>query len=186
MIVLENYINGELVEPVHQTYIDNIDPSSGAVFSQIPRSNETDVEKAYQAANEAFPIWSGLSVEKRHDYLTAIAHEIKADLENFAKAESLDNGKPVNLAREIDIPRAASNFEFFANAATQFSSESHETNQDAINYTLRRTHRRGRLYFPLEFTPLFVLLENCSCSRRRKYGSGKTLRNNALYCLFTL
>ena len=96
------------------------------------------MEIATKAAKKAFPIWSTITVEERHDYLLRIAHKITCNLEELALAESIDNGKPLSLATAVDIPRASSNFRFFANAITQFSSESHEMNGKAINYTLRK------------------------------------------------
>jgi len=92
---------------------------------------------AYKAAKDAFPHWSGLSIQERSDYLLAISRLIEEHAEELAQAESLDNGKPLSLAARVDIPRAASNFKFFAQAITQFASQSHEMT-DAINYTLRQ------------------------------------------------
>jgi len=135
---LRNYINGSLIEPHSGSYIDNYNPAEGKVYSLIPDSDELDVEQAVLAANEAFKGWAATSVEKRHDLLTRIAKLIEQKLDDLAMAESVDNGKPVSLAKSVDIPRASRNFEFFANAITQFASQSHETNQTAINYTLRR------------------------------------------------
>ncbi len=138
MFKIRNYINGELTEPQAGRFIDNYNPAGGEVYSLIPDSDVQDVENAVHAAQEAFPAWSKTTVEERHDVLSKIARLIKENLEKLAQAESIDNGKPVWLARSVDIPRATSNFEFFANAITQFASQSHETNQTAINYTLRR------------------------------------------------
>jgi aminomuconate-semialdehyde/2-hydroxymuconate-6-semialdehyde dehydrogenase len=78
-------------------------------------------------------------LEHRSRILIKISELLEANLEQFAAAESKDNGKPLSLAKKIDIPRAASNFRFFGNAITQFASESHESiGQGAINYTLRQ------------------------------------------------
>jgi aminomuconate-semialdehyde/2-hydroxymuconate-6-semialdehyde dehydrogenase len=63
---------------------------------------------------------------------------IERDLEKLAQAESVDNGKPVALARAMDIPRAIANFRFYATAAIHTGNESHETVGQAINYTLRQ------------------------------------------------
>jgi aminomuconate-semialdehyde/2-hydroxymuconate-6-semialdehyde dehydrogenase len=135
---IKNYINGELVGPLSGKYFDNFNPADGMVYSHIPDSDTADVELAASAAKAAFPGWAATSVEERHDLLTRIAKLIEQKLETLALAESVDNGKPVSLAKSVDIPRASKNFEFFANAITQFASQSHETNQAAINYTLRR------------------------------------------------
>lgn len=136
---IQNYINGEFLSPVADQWIDNYNPSIGEVYGKIPNSNTEDVELAYQAAKEAFPSWSTTSLEERSSILLKIAELIKEKLAFLAEAEAKDNGKPLSLATAIDIPRASSNFQFFANAITQFSSEAHETvERNAINFTLRQ------------------------------------------------
>ena len=135
---IENYIGGELVEPVSGEYLDNFNPSNGEIYSLIPDSDERDVEKAVQSAKNAFPIWSKMSAEERHDCLMRVSGLIERDLDFLAEAESVDNGKPKNLAKQVDIPRAVSNFKFYATAAMHVSSEAHETVGQAINYTLRQ------------------------------------------------
>lgn len=135
---ITNFIGGHLVEPVSGDYFDNYEPATGKVYGQIPDSDERDVEAAYQAARKAFPGWSNSSNEYRHDVLYRLAEAIERNLDKLAAAESRDNGKPVSLARAVDIPRAYSNFKFFATAIMHFASESHEMVGDSINYTLRQ------------------------------------------------
>ncbi len=135
-----NYIDGEFTAPIQNNWIENFNPSKGEVYGHIPNSTKEDVEKAYQAAQKAFPSWSTTTLNQRHTILSKIALLIEENLENLAQAEALDNGKPLSLAKTIDIPRASSNFKFFANAITQFSSEAHESiGKDAINITLRES-----------------------------------------------
>ena len=136
---IQNYINGKFEDPINGEYIDNYNPSIGEIYGQIPNSNKEDVEKAYQAAAKAFPNWSNTTLEERSKILSKIADLILEKLDFLAAAESKDNGKPISLAKAVDIPRAASNFQFFANAITQFSSESHESiGLNAVNFTLRQ------------------------------------------------
>ena len=135
---IKNYINGKMVEPVSNKYIDNVNPANGEVYSLIPDSNEEDVALAVDAAQKAFPSWSVTTAEHRHDMLTKISDLILENLDKLALAETRDNGKPLSLSKQVDIPRAASNFKFFANAITQYSTHAHETDQEAINYTIRR------------------------------------------------
>ncbi len=135
---IENYINGKLVAPESGNYLDNFNPATGEIYSLIPDSDERDVEKAVEAAKKAFPVWSKMSAEARHDYLMRVSSLIERDLDLLAEAESIDNGKPKTLAKTVDIPRAVSNFKFYATAAMHTSSESHETVGQAINYTLRQ------------------------------------------------
>jgi aminomuconate-semialdehyde/2-hydroxymuconate-6-semialdehyde dehydrogenase len=136
---IQNLINGNFHNPVQNEWLDNYCPASGEVYGQLPNSSKEDVENAYIAAQSAFPGWSQTSIEERSRILIKISELLEANLQRFAEAESKDNGKPISLAKAVDIPRAASNFRFFGNAITQFSSESHESiGRQAINYTLRQ------------------------------------------------
>ena len=133
---LANYINGEDVTPISNRYIDNFNPSNGEVYSMIPDSNERDVEMAYQAAEKAFETWSKIPAEKRFKILNRIAELIDLKNDTLALAESIDQGKPVWLAK-TEMTRSAQNFRFFATAAMQFNSESHNMEGHAINYTIK-------------------------------------------------
>lgn len=139
MITIKNYINGTYCEPSNNEWLEAIDPSTGVVYGKLPNSTNKDVEEAYIAANNAFGLWSKTSVEQRSEILHKIADLIVSKLDPLAAAESMDNGKPLSLAKEVDIPRAALNFRFFSQAITQFYSESHEQiSQKNINFTLRQ------------------------------------------------
>jgi aminomuconate-semialdehyde/2-hydroxymuconate-6-semialdehyde dehydrogenase len=135
--LVKNYINGELREAVSGEYFDNFDPSIAEAYGIVPDSDERDIELAVQAAESAFPKWSTTPVAERSKLMTKIAALIERDLAEFARAECVDNGKPLHLARSIDIPRAIKNFEFFASAILGFSSESHTMEDGSVNYTLR-------------------------------------------------
>lgn len=136
---IQNFINGTFQNPILNNWIDNYCPASGEVYGKIPNSSHEDIEMAYLSAQEAFPAWSQTTLDERSRILIKISELLEANLQHFAEAESIDNGKPISLAKAVDIPRAASNFRFFANAITQFASESHESvGYNAINYTLRQ------------------------------------------------
>ena len=138
-MTIQNYINGNFHNPTSNEWIDNYCPANGEVYGKIPNSSKEDIENAYIAAKSAFPSWSQTTLEERSRIMIKISELLEANLQRFAEAESKDNGKPVSLAKSVDIPRAASNFRFFGNAITQFASESHESvGQDAVNYTLRQ------------------------------------------------
>jgi aminomuconate-semialdehyde/2-hydroxymuconate-6-semialdehyde dehydrogenase len=134
---IANYIDGANRAPVNGAYLDNVEPATGQTYSQVPDSDAADLALAMAAAERAWPEWKRQSPEQRAKILNAIADGIEKHSEGLAKAETIDNGKPITLARGLDIPRAASNFRFFAAAITQFASEFHATGTEAINYTLR-------------------------------------------------
>ena len=137
MLKILNYINGELVTPASNQYLDNYNPAEGKAYSLIPDSSEQDVAVATSAAKAAFAGWSSTALEKRSAILLKIADLIDRDFEKLSVAESIDNGKPVTLARSIDISRASSNIKFYATAAMHFASESHLMEGEAVNYTTR-------------------------------------------------
>jgi len=138
MIHIKNYIDGKLVEPVSKSYLDNYQPANGKVYSYIPDSDEKDVELAYVAAKKAFIDWSTLSKDKRSYYLLKIAALIEKNLDKLAQAESTDNGKPLKLAKTVDIPRAAANFHFYGTAILHYSTHAHMMEESAVNYTVRQ------------------------------------------------
>ena len=134
---IKNFINGELIEPKGGAYLDNFNPATGKVYSNIPDSDEADVNDAVAAAKAAYKSWSSSSKESRSKILGKVAALIEKNLDSLALAESIDNGKPLSLARVVDIPRAAANFSFFATEILHYASESHSSENGVINYTLR-------------------------------------------------
>jgi aminomuconate-semialdehyde/2-hydroxymuconate-6-semialdehyde dehydrogenase len=137
MFKLQNYINGELVAPNSNDYIDNYNPSTGKIYSLIPDSDSTDVKAAVKAAKDAYPKWSFTPKEKRSAIMLKIVELINKNYDKLAEAEAIDNGKPMWLAQKVDIARAASNFEFFATAILHFASEAHMMEDKYVNYTRR-------------------------------------------------
>ena len=141
----------------------------------LPNSQEADVLAAVEAAKAAFPIWSRMSIEKRHRILLKVAELIEERLDDLAKAESQDNGKPLWLAKKVDIPRASSNFRFYATAIMHFDSESHEMVGQAINYTLRQPLGVVSCISPLEPSPLSFFMEDRSGTGSRQYRGSQTV-----------
>ncbi|WP_159264638.1 aldehyde dehydrogenase [Tenacibaculum maritimum] len=138
MSAIKNYINGQFVNPVQGNFITNYNPSNGEAYGKLPNSTEEDVALAYQAAKDAFPSWSATTLANRSKILAKVAALINKKLPLLAAAESKDNGKPISLATTVDIPRASANFQFYANAITQFSSEAYESiGFNAMNFTQR-------------------------------------------------
>ena len=132
-----HWIDGAPRQPAGGRWLDVFDPANAKPFAEVARGGATDVDAAIDAASRAYPAWSALPNTERARWVEKLADALEARLDDFAHAESRDGGKPIKLAREIEIPRAISNLRFFAHAATQFSSESHH-GQAGLNYTLRQ------------------------------------------------
>lgn len=135
---LQNFIDGSYFAPKNGLYLDNYEPATGQIYSWIPDSDSDDVELAVAAAEKTFPIWSNMSTEERSKILVKLSEGIERRMDEFVAAESKDNGKPISLARQVDIPRAVSNFHFFATAILHFASESHYMEGVGVNYTTRK------------------------------------------------
>src|SRR6188472_120801 len=153
---IRNFLNGELVEPISGRYLDNIEPATGKPYSEVADSDAKDVDLAVAAAEKAFCEWSKKTATERSNFLLRIADLIERDLEKFARAESIDTGKPLSLARSLDIPRAVANFGFFATAVLHTESEAHVTDGVAFNYTLRQPRGIAGLISPWNL-PLYLL-----------------------------
>jgi len=140
---LANLIDGRLQAPQHNAWLDVHEPATGSVFAHCPDSSADDVDAAVAAASRAAAGWVNTPIEQRAQLLQRLADLIEARLEEFAALESRDSGKPLNLARKLDIPRAISNLRHFAAAIMTWGSESHAmetgtTGTGAINYTLHQ------------------------------------------------
>ena len=156
MQTIANHIAGEPREPIGGAYLDNIEPATGRVYSRVPDSDERDIDAAVEAAGDAFAAWSATPAAERSRLMLGLADAIERRAEEFARAESIDQGKPVSLARAVDIPRAVANLRFFATAILHIDSQSHDTDGLAINYTLRRPRGVAGCISPWNL-PLYLL-----------------------------
>ena len=136
MQTLTHWIDGEARPAASGRWLEVFDPATGQAHAQVAAGDPQDVELAVAAAERAFPAWSALRNSERAAWLEKLAAALESRIDAFARAESLDGGKPLALARDIEIPRAVANLRFFAQAATQFASESHH-GEAGLNYTLR-------------------------------------------------
>lgn len=163
MYTIANFINNEFVEPASRDYLDVFEPATGLMYAKVPLSDLADVNAAVAAAKAAFPAWAATPAAERCRVMLRLADLIDANLERLAAAESRDCGKPIALARSMDIPRSATNFRHFATAILHSSGEMHETDQPAVggalhalNYTLRRPRGVAGLISPWNL-PLYLL-----------------------------
>jgi aminomuconate-semialdehyde/2-hydroxymuconate-6-semialdehyde dehydrogenase len=153
---LANFIDGAFAPPRSAAYFDDLEPASGEAIAEIPDSDRPDVDDAVAAARRAFPSWSRTRAEERSRILLRLADLIEQNLDALAELESRDSGKPVSLARRMDVPRAVANFRFFATAILHHASEAHVTDRLALNYTLRQPVGVAGLISPWNL-PLYLL-----------------------------
>ena len=133
-----NFINGEFIEPTSKEYLENISPINGDVYSLIPDSDERDVQMAINAAKKASLSWVQTQASERSHILLKMASIIDSKKDELAKAETIDNGKPIKLSRQVDIPRSSSNLKFFAEMISQFKGDHFPSEEHVFNYTIRK------------------------------------------------
>lgn len=135
---LANFINGEYVAPAGGKYFDSFNPATGEAYALVPDSDKNDIDRAVAAAKAAFPAWSAKSTNERAAVLTKIADGIEKNMREFAKAESIDQGKTFRLAYAVEIPRAIKNFRYFAQLIREADEKTVCTEDNkAVNFTQR-------------------------------------------------
>ena len=151
---IKNYINGEFTDT--EKHLENFDPVIGEAYSLQPQSNVIDVVQAVVSAKKAFTKWSQSSVEERADWLHKIADKVEEKFEDFAAAESRDTGKPLWLAKKMDISRAIQNLRFFATEIIHKKERSTTMGDGSLNYELRQPVGVAALITPWNL-PLYLL-----------------------------
>ena len=122
-----NWIGNRHQPAAQGAWLENVEPATGNVYGRIPRSGKEDVAAAVAAAQLAFPEWSAMHVDQRSACIERLADAVRRNFELLVEVESRDNGKPVQVARHVDIPRAEKNLRFFASSVQHFITESHVT-----------------------------------------------------------
>jgi aminomuconate-semialdehyde/2-hydroxymuconate-6-semialdehyde dehydrogenase len=151
-----NFIGGELRVPVSGSYLEDVNPATGEVIAEIADSDKADVDAAVAAASRAFPSWRKTPAEQRSKLLMRLADLVEENFDELASLESKDNGKPISLARRLDVPRAVKNFRFFATAILHAETKCHPMDDGALNYTLRQPLGVAGLISPWNL-PLYLL-----------------------------
>jgi aminomuconate-semialdehyde/2-hydroxymuconate-6-semialdehyde dehydrogenase len=143
MKTIRHFVNGEFVASRGGASFDKVSPVTGQVIARVAEAGREEVDAAVAAARQALHgPWGGLPVARRAELLHAVAREIARRFDDFLAAEVADTGKPLSLARTVDIPRGAANFEIFADVVKNVATECFETattdGRGALNYATRR------------------------------------------------
>ena len=144
MIEITHLIDGVQRPPACGRWLDDVDPATGHVHARLPDGDAEDVAAAVAAAVRAQAVWAGTPAGERSRLMLRLAELVESNLDALAEEESIDSGKPLHVARSLDIPRAAANLRFFATAILHWHSQSHQTDAGvsgggrALNVTLRQ------------------------------------------------
>lgn len=151
MIEVLNLVGGEFVG--EDESFDDISPLNNQIVASVPRTK--NVESAVSAAELAIDSWSNLSLQERCDWLDIIADELESQIEEVARLESIDTGKPSEVALNVDAKRSVYNFRFFADFGRNMSSQTFEM-EDAMNFVHRKPVGIVGLISPWNL-PLYLL-----------------------------
>jgi aldehyde dehydrogenase len=132
----DHFIGGKWVAPASGEYFDNISPIDGKVFSKAARGNKADIDKALDAAHEAFPTWSKTPAAERSRLLNKIADVIEENLEMLARIETIDNGKALRETRAADLPLCIDHFRYFAGVIRADESTISEHDEHTVSIAL--------------------------------------------------
>ncbi len=175
-------INGKWVDAASGKTFATYNPATGEVLANVAAGDKEDIDRAVKAARAAFETgpWSKIPTSERGRMIWKLADLIEKHLEEFAQLESLDNGKPLKIARVADVPLTVNHFRYYAGWATKIEG-------NTIPLTGRATgqvsglHRagtgwRGRPDYPVEFPPADGGVEARSGARRRMHRGAQARR----------
>jgi len=114
-------VNGKWVESASGKTFPTYDPSTGEVLARVAEGDREDIDRAVKAARAAFETgpWPRLTASERGRLIWKLADLIEQHLQEFAELETLDNGKPLKVARAADVPLAVDLFRYMAGWATK-------------------------------------------------------------------
>ena len=132
-------INGKWVAAKSGKTFESINPANEEILALIAEGDKADVDAAVKAARKAFDEskWSSITPHQRSRYLYKIADLIEQNADQLAELESLDNGKPLAIAKLADIPGAARTFRYYAGWPTKIYGETNPSDPSTFNYTIR-------------------------------------------------
>ncbi|SUB34725.1 5-carboxymethyl-2-hydroxymuconate semialdehyde dehydrogenase [[Pasteurella] mairii] len=134
MNIIKHWINGKEVSS-EQTF-ENLNPATGEVICQVASGGEAEINAAVKAAKDAFPKWSKTPAKERARLMRKLGELIDKNVPQLAELETLDTGLPIHQTKNVLIPRASHNFEFFAEVCTRMNGHSYPVDDKMLNYTL--------------------------------------------------
>ncbi|MBC7210233.1 MAG: aldehyde dehydrogenase family protein, partial [Pseudomonas sp.] len=132
--MIKHWINGREVES-RDTFI-NYNPATGEAIGEVASGGAEEVAQAVAAAKEAFPKWANTPAKERARLMRRLGELIEQNVPQLAELETLDTGLPIHQTRNVLIPRASHNFDFFAEVCTRMDGHTYPVDDQMLNYTL--------------------------------------------------
>jgi len=135
---IKNYLDGKLVPANSGNYLESINPATGKPIAEYPDSDQQDALNAIEAAERVLSNWTNFELEKRYRLLMRLADIIEQDTTGFAKAETLDVGKPLSMSLSVDVPQAYSCLRFYATSLPHYGTKAFYQTGSSIHFSIRR------------------------------------------------
>jgi len=134
MKTINHWIDGK--EVASQETFQTINPATTEVIANVSSGGADEINQAVAAAKAAFPKWANTPAKQRAKLMRRLGELIDQHVETIAELETLDTGLPIHQTRNVLIPRASHNFEFFAEVCTRMDGRSYPVDDQMLNYTL--------------------------------------------------
>ena len=130
-------INGRWVDSVSGRTFETINPATGEVITRVTEGGKEDVDRAVAAARKAFEKgpWTKMTARERGRLLYKLADLIELHIDELAALETLDNGKPINDTRNIDLALAVEAYRYYAGWADKIEGRTIPVNGPYFTYT---------------------------------------------------
>jgi acyl-CoA reductase-like NAD-dependent aldehyde dehydrogenase len=132
-------IDGKWVDAESGKTFETRNPATDQVIAKVAEGSKADVDKAVKAARKAVEEgpWRKMSTAQRAKLMFKLADLIEKNADELAQLETLDNGKPINEAKHIDVPQTIETFRYYGGWATKIEGETINANPNMFTYTLR-------------------------------------------------
>ncbi len=134
--MIKHWINGEQV--AGKETFENVNPATGEVICKVASGGQDEINQAVAAAKEAFPKWANTPAKERARLMRRLGELIDENVPQLAELETLDTGLPIHQTRNVLIPRASHNFNFFAEVCTRMDGHTYPVDDQMLNYTLHQ------------------------------------------------
>ncbi|PHM36776.1 aldehyde dehydrogenase [Xenorhabdus mauleonii] len=134
MNTINHWINGKNV--ASKDYFDTINPATGEVLASVASGGQEEIDQAVAAAKDAFPKWANTPMKERARLMRRLGELIDQNVPDISAMETKDTGLPIHQTRNVLIPRASQNFDFFAEVCQQMNGRTYPVDDKMLNYTL--------------------------------------------------
>jgi aldehyde dehydrogenase (NAD+) len=150
------FIGGEFVDAIEGGRCEVINPHDNTVLCEISEAGPQDVDRAVAAARKVFPTWKRMPASERGRLLYKLADAIEADREYLTQLETLDTGHPIRDTSNLDLPRTAATFRYFAGMCDKIDGRVAPVEPGFLNYILREPLGVIGEIVPWNFPMMFV------------------------------